>query len=302
MFSPRQKMWIARQANRGLRLARALLLRGPQVECVRRGVRWRLDLDEGIDLSIYLLGAYEPSVLKAYAPLVGPGAVVFDIGANIGAHTLHFARLAGPTGRVYAFEPTAYAYAKLQAHLEVNPALAPGITALQAFLTDHSDAPVPGQVYASWPVHGPGGDRTSGHDGAPESTAGAAALTADGFCAERGINRLDLVKLDVDGNEWTVLAGFRASLARFRPTVLIELAPFVHRGEGADHFDRVLRLFSELGYAFCNARTGHPIPRDPAAVRALIPPGHGINALLKPPSARRPDVEQRGVELPVSGH
>ena len=93
MFSVLQKIFIARQLNRVLRIARRLVGRDMRTVCDRRGVRWALDLDEGIDLSIYLLGAYEPRTLHAYTRHIRPGAVVFDIGANIGAHTLHFARL-----------------------------------------------------------------------------------------------------------------------------------------------------------------------------------------------------------------
>jgi hypothetical protein len=83
--------------NHALRLIRRLGGRGMTTVCRRRGVRWELDLDEGIDLSIYLFGAYELRSLRAYAPLIRPGATVFDISAHIGARTLHFARLAART-------------------------------------------------------------------------------------------------------------------------------------------------------------------------------------------------------------
>ena len=117
MFSVRQKLFIARLLNRSLRLLRGLLGRDMHVRCRRRGINWDLDLNEGFDLSIYLLGAYEPRSLNAYRPLIRPGFVVFDIGANIGAHALHFAQLVGEHGRVYAFEPTRFALEKLRQNL-----------------------------------------------------------------------------------------------------------------------------------------------------------------------------------------
>src|SRR5271165_1711624 len=101
MFSVKRKMFIARMMNRVLRVVRGLSGRRMRTRCKRRGIEWDLDLDEGIDLSIYLLGAYEPSMLRAYSSVIRTGDVVFDVGANIGAHTLHFARLVGPTGRVF---------------------------------------------------------------------------------------------------------------------------------------------------------------------------------------------------------
>ena len=57
-------------------------------------------------------GQYEPENLRAYRRVVQPGFVVLDIGANIGSHTLPLAQMVGPSGRVYSFEPTDYAFGK----------------------------------------------------------------------------------------------------------------------------------------------------------------------------------------------
>lgn len=58
MFSVKQNLLIARLLNRSLRWGRGLFGHGMRVRCRRRGVNWDLDLNEGIDLAIYLLGAY----------------------------------------------------------------------------------------------------------------------------------------------------------------------------------------------------------------------------------------------------
>ena len=93
---------------------RRLVGGGPELVTSRQGLTWQLDLREGIDLSIYLLGRFEPSTVRCYTRLVNPGDVVLDVGANIGAHTLPLARLVGEAGRVIAFELTRYAFLKLQ--------------------------------------------------------------------------------------------------------------------------------------------------------------------------------------------
>ena len=90
-------------------------------EVARGGVNWRLNLTEGIDFSIYLLGAFEPITVAACARLIKPGDTVLDIGANIGALALPMARMAGPSGKVYCFEPTDYAFKKLTANLGPEP-------------------------------------------------------------------------------------------------------------------------------------------------------------------------------------
>jgi hypothetical protein len=61
--------------------------RKPIVEVTRKNILYLLDLQEGIDLAIYL-GFYEYSTVQAYRKLIKKGDYVIDIGANIGAHTL----------------------------------------------------------------------------------------------------------------------------------------------------------------------------------------------------------------------
>ena len=152
MLSVKQKMRIARGLNGVLMTARRFIGRGPRAVCRRRGINWSLDLNEGIDLSIYLLRSYEPQMLRAYTALVRPDDTIFDIGANIGAHTLHFARLVGRKGRVHAFEPTDFAFGKLKTNLALNPDYASVVEANQVFLVAERAVALPQSVYSSWPV------------------------------------------------------------------------------------------------------------------------------------------------------
>jgi FkbM family methyltransferase len=280
MLSVRQKMFVARMLNLILRPLRRLAGRGMRTRCARKGIEWELDLDEGIDLCIYLLGAYEPRTLRAFSPYVKPGAVVLDIGANIGAHTLHFARLVGPAGRVYAFEPSDYGCAKMRANLALNPGLAARVSVQQRFLVADGAEPMPATVYCRWPVANEHHDLNADHLGKPEPLAGATAVTADGFCEGLPLERLDFVKLDVDGHELQVLEGFRRSLARFRPAILVELAPYVYKGTRTAEFDEFVNLIADLGYDFTEARSGELVSRDPAQLRRQITPGGSMNCLL----------------------
>jgi FkbM family methyltransferase len=281
MLSVKQKMSVARGLNHTLRVIRRISGRGMQLECRRRGVVWSLDLDEGIDISIYALGAYEPRTLNAYEKLIKPGSVVFDIGANIGAHTLHFARLVGPTGRVFAFEPTDFAIAKLRRNLAMNPELAGRVDPQQCFLVADSTTSVPATVHSSWPVAHAHDDLDPEHQGKPQTLTAARTITADGFCQEAGIHRLDFIKIDVDGNEYPVLRGLEQTLRRYRPDILIELAPFVYEGAKAHEFDEFIGFLSRLDYDFSDVHSGQPISRDPVVLRRNIPRGSGRNVLLR---------------------
>src|ERR1700736_6099767 len=146
------KIAAARAMYRVVRAARAFAGRTSHEIVVRDGIAYDLDLSQGIDFAIYLGNIYERQTKAALRKLVSPAALVLDIGANIGAHTLHLAQLVGPNGRVIAFEPTDYAFRKLGRNLELNPELGARVTACHCFLTEHDEDQVPSAIYSSWPL------------------------------------------------------------------------------------------------------------------------------------------------------
>jgi len=274
-----QKVRIARVASSIVRVARAAMGRTPEVVVERGGVRWALDLREGIDLSIYLLGGFEPSTLRGYREFVELGDVTLDIGANIGAHTLPLACLVGPSGRVIAFEPTEYAYTKLRRNLELNPELARRVDARQTMLASSEGEAMPEGIYSSWPLDG-GDDLHERHRGRLKSTHGATRRVLDDVVEELNLPRIDLVKLDVDGNELEVLRGARRSLRRFKPVLMLELAPYVSDANPTE-FDAMLELLWSENYAIFEAANKRALPGTPRGIRGRIPPGAGMNVFAR---------------------
>src|SRR5579884_668868 len=155
LLSTKAKIALARPVQRAVVVVRRRFGGGPCVRCRRGGLSWRLDLREGIDFAIFLLGSFEARTVAAYRAIVAPGATVIDIGANIGAHTLPLAACVGPRGRVVAVEPTGYAFARLCEHVRLNQALADRITPVQAMLMGTADAVVPEWIESSWPLDTP---------------------------------------------------------------------------------------------------------------------------------------------------
>lgn len=245
----------------------------------RSGVNWELDLSEGIDFSIYLLGAFERSTASALEQLAVPGATVFDIGANIGAHTLPMARKVGSAGRVFAFEPTTFAFGKLQKNLSLNRDLEGRVHANQMLLTDNPGASIKKEIYSSWPLSGRDNLHPK-HGGQLSTTTGARSETLDAFVEREGISKLDLIKIDVDGNEYPVLHGGAAALARLRPTILLELSPYVHAEEG-NSFGALVDLLKSVGYSLEEVGSGRKLPMSVPELERLIPDGGSINAIAK---------------------
>jgi FkbM family methyltransferase len=273
------KIAVAKVLYRTISTARHALGLPDKIVTTRRSLRYELDLSEGIDLAVYLFGAFEPATAAALARYAKPGMTVLDIGANIGSHTLHLAQLVGSAGRVHAFEPTAFAYAKLTRNLALNPALAARVTAHQCFLVADKSGGLPEQIWSSWPLAG-GSDLHPKHLGAPKSTSGAQARTLDGILADSGDPRVHLVKMDVDGFECDVLAGAKTTMSRCRPIFVMELSPYIltERGHSAEE---LLSYFRPLGYRFFDEKTERELPVDAQSVARMIRDGESVNVIAR---------------------
>jgi FkbM family methyltransferase len=279
MLSTSHKIKIARGLSVSVLSARSIFRLPAEFIVTRRGLTWAINLKEGIDLAIYLLGGFELKTLDRYTQLIKPGDIVLDIGANIGAHTLPLAQLVGGTGKVFSFEPTAYAFKKQQINIGLNPDLISRISAHQMMLTDTDTAPLPESVYSSWPLE-VADDLHNEHHGRLMGTDGSNASTLDSFLRELGIKHIDFIKLDVDGNENNVLAGARESLKKLKPKIMLELAPYVY-GSEQKKFDKLLDDLWSLGYQISDMATGRLLPQSSVEIRALIPKAGGLNVLAK---------------------
>ncbi len=140
---------------------------------------------------------------------VRPGDVVVDGGAFAGDTSLYFAHLAGPGGRVHAFEFEPANLALLDQNLGLNPALAARIDIRRAALWDEHGELV------SFTSFGPGTAITVDGEGS------ARTETIDSLVERGEIARVDFVKLDIEGSELQALRGAEATLRRFRPRLAI---------------------------------------------------------------------------------
>lgn len=214
------------------------VVRGRRTVATVEGLTYDLDLGETIDVGVFL-EEYERDIVRALERICRPGWVVLDIGANIGAHTLRCAKLTGPTGRVFAFEPTDFAFRKLARNISLNAFQ--NIDAFQLALWEANVDRGTISARSSWPSDGRRVIETNGVD----------FRRLDDWCAERSVNRVNLIKLDVDGSEFPILAGARGLLERSRPILLLEV--------GGWHFKvpsrNPLVMLRELGYRFWDTKS-----------------------------------------------
>jgi FkbM family methyltransferase len=223
------------------------------VIAVRQGLKWDLDLNQRIDASIYYEGVFEPSTTALIARLVKPRMTVLDIGANIGYHTLCMAKLVGPHGQVFAFEPVPWAAEKLQRNLSLNEFH--NVTVERLALTDHAAPSELLALYASWPVS-PGGQDTSLHPihGGRNTLQSTRVATLDEYVTSHRIDTVNFLKIDVDGYEYKVIRGAREVIGRDKPAMIVELSDYTLREHG-DRLDDLIDLFNSLGYSFYSEKT-----------------------------------------------
>lgn len=277
----RHKIALAALAQRAVVAGRRLTgARNAVTRVNRKGIEWQLDLREGIDFAIWLLGSFEPETVRCYRRLVRPGALVLDIGANIGAHTLHLAEAVGAEGRVLAFEPTDYAFAKLSQNCALNPHLQSRIRLFQAMLVSRDGPAETPRLYSSWPLQRDG-DLHAQHQGRLMSTSSARAATLDTALREAGIGRVDFVKLDIDGFECGMLEGAKSTLTRDHPVILMELAPYALEEQG-DSLERLVGKLDALGYGLTDLSGRRSLPMNAALLDEMIAPGASLNVLAQP--------------------
>jgi len=280
ILKTRHKIALAKALRLPLVLFSRALRKGTVQTVTRGGIVWSLDLNEGIDLAVYTFGCFEPTTSRVLETLVVPGVVVVDIGANIGAHTLPLARRVGQDGRVFAFEPTRFAYAKLQRNLELNPQLASRVRAEQMFLADTSAASVPEAVYSSWPLNRSDNQHKK-HGGVARNTSGATAVKLDDYVLEHAIDRVHLIKMDVDGHECQVLRGAGNILKIHRPVIVMELAPYALR-EAGESLDELIGILSKAGYSLYAETSQALLPMKVNQLDAMVVDGGSMNVIAKP--------------------
>jgi FkbM family methyltransferase len=225
--------------------------------------------DPGVDNVISRIlqsgGTFEPWETELVQAEVRPGDTVLDLGANIGYYTLIFARLVGPAGKVYAFEPDPTNFALLKHNVElngyrnvvlVNKAVADKTARARLFL-----APTNAGDHRLC-------DTEEGRRSVPVET-----VDLDTFFRNfKG--RFDFIKIDIQGSEWAALRGMKEFLARHdRVKMVTEFWPLGLAKFGVRAAD-YLALLQELGFQLfdINEDGWSMTPADPNRLVATYPP------------------------------
>lgn len=203
-------------------------------------------------------------------PLISDDAVVFDVGAHAGQYTKLFARLAR-RGRIYAIEPQSYARRILRTAIRFNQLRNVEILPLAL-------GAAPGTATLTIPVKASGSYGFGLAHLGPHTREGSAetetieVTTLDVLAMKLGLTRLDFIKADIEGWEQAMVEGGRATLARFRPALLIELNE-KHLSRAGGSVTALWRMLTELGYrAYVGEPGGAALDRPREGDILFLPP------------------------------
>ena len=186
------------------------------------------DLYIGRSLDEY--GEWSEGELSLLFQVLQPGAIVLDVGANIGTHTVAFAKHVTASGAVIAFEPQRIQFQLLCANVALNALV--NVKCINAAASDRR-----GEVLI------PAIDPTlAANFGAIKSEGHAAGERTETMkIDDLQLGRCNLIKIDVEGHEPKVLAGARKMITKLRPVLFVE-------NNSEERSRAVLIAIADLGY------------------------------------------------------
>ena len=232
------------------------------------------DLGDGLMREACLTGRYEPQETAIVRHLLRAGMTFVDVGANWGYFTLVGAHLVGANGRVLSIEADPRACRALQANLAKN-----GLSsvAVRNIAASDGSGRLTFQEYECQACE-------TGNFGVAQTTLLAErgrqleveARALDDVLDREGIERVHLLKIDIEGGEAKAMAGLERRLSSHRiDNISMELHPYHLRdlGTSAAHVIAGLR-----GHGYTPWRIDH----SPAAHRAAVSTDADVSTMLTP--------------------
>jgi len=184
------------------------------------GIGFDLDVHECVQKAIFCFHYFEPVDVEAFRTFIKQDATVIDVGANIGQYSLLASKLMGQTGEIYAFEPSVDIQPKLKRNIDLNnfenieviPCAVAATSGVMKFYPANEVANqgvgslMPVQEYRS---------NIRSNEGVDVDV-----MSLDDFCGARGIEKVDVLKIDVEGFDLEVLKG-ATKLMKNNPDLVI---------------------------------------------------------------------------------
>jgi FkbM family methyltransferase len=189
--------------------------------------------------------------VKAITKLVNPGDVAFDVGANVGRYSVLLSRLCGPSGRIWSFEPVPETYWGLRETLTLNRC--ENVMPVQSAICEKTglmEMNLFEPEFSEWNTRGkPSMITAQGERISPTQTLSLPCQTLDNFCQAQHIDRINFLKVDVEGFEQLVFAGAHILLEERRVDyICFEISKEPLKGAGFESRE-VFKFLERDGYS-----------------------------------------------------
>lgn len=191
----------------------------PPADQVATGIKMELDPQEWLQIHLLTGQAHEPRTMNLIETILRPGDVHVDVGAHVGFHTLVAARCVGQGGRVIAIDPQPYNCDRILTNAEIN-GFSNILVVMAAAGADDGFCLLHNQKRndkSRLSLSGAGVGDTNLQFEVP-------IVRLDSVLSRHGVERVTLLKIDVEGYEQQVLDGAKESLSRTQH-IIFELLP-----------------------------------------------------------------------------
>ena len=219
------------------KLGLAIASRWPWPVAVRTktGQRMFVDLRSAIGRALFMKGEFDPAVFDPIRAALKPGGTFLDVGANIGYYSLLALDIVGPSGQVHGFEID-----RRPARCLRRTAAAYGLQNLFLHEIAIGDREGPARLSLG---------SESGHSRVSHNGEGVSVpmRTLDSWRAASGVQKIQAVKLDIEGGELWALKGAQRLLREERPVLVCEVFEGLEPRPGHQR-DELLSLLREFNY------------------------------------------------------
>jgi FkbM family methyltransferase len=217
----------------------------PFVACTSFGSRISGNTADLIQCYIYYFGVWEPHLTHFISRRLKPADIFVDVGANIGYFTLLGSHLVGEHGKVIAIEASPSIHRMLVENLERN-----GVRNATVFNVAASDRV--GRLKIFLADNGNLGQTTTISAAGFKLEAEISARALSELIAREDWPRLKLIKIDVEGAEWSVISGMRALLEHASDSLEIVAEITAGLAEAQQTAADIVALFARYGFhAYC---------------------------------------------------
>ncbi|SDJ72881.1 FkbM family methyltransferase [Chryseobacterium jejuense] len=215
---------------------------GVKKNIVYRGsIQLNLDLGDWIQQQLYFVGDYEKNEIDYLYSVLQDGDTFIDIGGNIGIFSLNASQIVGKEGKVYAFEAFKPNYEKFSQHLSINHFN--NVTLEHQAVSDNNN-------YIEILYNESYGNVGMASSYLENFTAKekVKSIILDDYVKNQQLVKIDLIKIDIEGGEFSALQGMQEILTHYQPKIIIEINNIALKN--SDHSEEeLIRLLLDKGYS-----------------------------------------------------